>query len=161
MSQRPWGVTEPLCAIEGHCAFLVAPPGTRSYHHWEVPCLEDGSGHLIWCWHSGSKDAWSQPKLSCVTPLQRDVSSMLALLQEITRLWNGPGPFCPGAPVSHGTSSTLRFPHLNHSLRCEGGSHLLPAGPSLLSSKGSFQDAVAKPRGNFMEIELTLIFKVI
>ena len=77
----------------------------------------------------------------------------------------------PLLPEAHGTSFTLRLPHLNRSPRCEDGGHLLPSGVPLLSSKGSFSGfetggrtspwgTAAKPGGNFMAIELTSIFKV-
>lgn len=111
---------------------------------------------------------------ACVTPLQRDDSSTLAFLRGTPRLCNSPGPEgpVPGAPVAHGTSFTLKLPHLNHAHRCEDGGHLLPSSASLLSSKGSFsgfdtdgrtspRGAAAKPGGNFMAIQLALLFKAI
>lgn len=77
---------------------------------------------------------------ACMTPLQRDDSSMLALLQGITHLCDSPGPEgpVPGVPVAHETSFTLKLPHLSHAHRCEDAGHLLRSRASVPSAKDSF-----------------------
>lgn len=75
----------PLCTIKGHCAFLAAPWGTKSYHHWEIPCLEGAQDTCSGAGTMGAKGLGGSPSSQAsVTPVQRDDSSTLALLQGIT-----------------------------------------------------------------------------